>query len=71
LTAPALGITAGAMIGGKVMSYGRRVPLIVFNLVGAGACLLSVFDDYYLCMLGKVLFGLSTGVLITIAPRVI
>lgn len=71
LTAPALGITAGAMVGGKVMNYGRRMPLIIFNLVGAGSCLLSVFDDFYLCLTGRVMFGVATGVLITIAPRVI
>ena len=63
MTAPALGITFGAMLGGKVMNYGRRLPMIVFNLIGAGSCILSVFDDYYLCLLGKVMFGVSTGVL--------
>ena len=71
LTAPALGITFGAMMGGKVMAYGRRMPMIVFNGVGAAACILSVFDDYYVCLTGKILFGMCTGVLITIAPRVI
>lgn len=71
LTAPALGITFGAMVGGKIMNYGRRMPLIIFNIIGAGACILSVFDDYYVCITGKILFGIATGVLITIAPRVI
>jgi primosomal protein N' len=71
MTAPALGITFGAMIGGKVMNKGRRMPMIVFNLIGACACILSVFDEYYISLTGKVLFGMCTGVLITIAPRVI
>ena len=71
LSAPAMGITAGAMFGGKALKYGRKKPMILFNIIGIGACICSVFENYYIMLGGKIVFGVAAGVLVTIGPRVI
>jgi len=71
LIAPTVGITLGATIAGAMMKKGRRSAFLIFPLVGCLGSILSVFDNYFLMMIGKFLFGLGAGVCITVAPRVL
>lgn len=68
---PSLGIIAGATIAGKMLKTGRRKAFLLFCLVGALGSFLSVFDEYFLMLFGKFLFGMGAGVCITVAPRVL
>jgi len=45
--------------------------MMILNVVGIVGCLLSVVDQYYIMMIGKFLFGLAVGGLITLTPRII
>lgn len=71
LMAPSLGIMVGAAIAAKMLKTGRRKALLLFTLVGAVGSFLSVFDEYFLMVFGKFLFGVGAGVCITVAPRVL
>jgi MFS family permease len=71
LMAPSLGIICGATIAGKMLKTGRRLAFLTFPLVGGIGSFLSVFDEYFIMMLGKFLFGVGAGVCITVAPRVL
>ena len=42
LAAPTLGITLGSTFGSGMMKTGRRLPVILFNLVGILGCFLSI-----------------------------
>ena len=71
LAAPTGGITFGSMFGAAMMKSGRRLPLVLFNIVGMGGCVLSIFDNFAIMMIGKFLFGMAAGVLIAVAPRML
>ena len=71
LAAPTAGIAFGTMFGAAMMKSGRRLPLVLFNIVGMGGCFLSIIDSFPLMMLGKFLFGMGSGVLIAVAPRML
>ena len=71
LIAPTVGITIGALVAGKMMKKGRRAAFLIFPLFGILGSILSVFDNYFLMIFGKFLFGLAAGVCITVAPRVL
>ena len=71
LAAPTAGITVGSTFGAAMMKSGRRLPLILFNVVGMIGCILSIFDNYAIMMIGKFLFGMGAGVLIAVAPRML
>lgn len=69
--APTIGISLGSTFGSAMMTTGRRLPVIIFNLVGIVGCILSVQNHYLIMMLGKVFFGMGAGVLIAVAPRIL
>lgn len=71
LIAPTVGITLGATIAGAMMKKGRRTAFLIFPLIGCLGSILSIFDNYILMMIGKFMFGLGAGVMITVAPRVL
>ena len=71
LAAPTAGIACGTMFGASMMKSGRRLPIILFNIVGIAGCFLSIIDFYVVMMLGKFLFGMGAGVLIAVAPRML
>jgi predicted MFS family arabinose efflux permease len=61
----------GAVIGGKVLQHGRWNNLVVFNVFGLVASILSVISNFYIICAGRFLFGMSAGVLIAVAPRML
>ena len=71
LAAPTIGISIGASFGASMMLTGRRLPIIIFNVVGMVGCYLSTIDNYFVMCLGKLFFGMGAGVLIAVAPRIL
>ena len=71
LAAPTIGISIGASFGSSMMLTGRRLPVMIFNIVGMVGCYLSTIDNYFVMMLGKLFFGMGAGVLIAVAPRIL
>jgi len=71
LIAPTIGITLGATIAGNMMKNGRRTAFLIFPLVAIIGSIMSVIDNYFVMIVGKILFGVGAGVCITVAPRVL
>ena len=69
LNAPLTGVASGSLAAGYLMRYGRRMPIIVFNLVGIIGSILSVFPHLKVLCLGRFLYGFAAGVTIVLAPR--
>ena len=44
---------------------------MVFNIVGIVASILSVISNFYVLCVGRFLYGISSGVLIAVAPRML
>ena len=68
---PAIGVSIGAVAAGKIMSYGRKWILVGFNLIGITGSILSVLSSYRLIVLGRTIYGIGAGGLISVAPRMI
>ena len=71
LMAPSFGIIGGATIAGKMLKKGRRHAFLIFPPIGVIGSFLSVFDEYFIMMSGKFLFGMASGACITVGPRVL
>ena len=70
-TASVLGISIGAILGGKIIAYGRRRAVLIFNIIGIIGSLLSVITNFYVILLGRLTFGFAAGVLVTACPKIV
>lgn len=68
---PAIGVSFGAVAAGKIMQYGRKWILVGFNLIGITGSILSIMSSYKLIVLGRTIYGIGAGGLISVAPRMI
>ena len=67
-----LGMTFGALGGGRIMSIGRRKAAIIscgLGIMGTGITILPL--SYERILLGRPLFGVSVGLLSSIAPKML
>lgn len=67
-----LGMTFGALGGGRLMAIGRRRAAIiscVLGIMGTGITILPL--NYERILLGRLLFGVSVGLLSAIAPKML
>lgn len=53
------------------MSQGRRKWLIIFGFIGIIATIITLFENVYLIITGRLIHGLCTGVFMTAAPRML
>ena len=63
------GMTVGAVCGGMLMKKGRRKSQFVcfaIGIVGVGICIIK---NVYAFIVGKLLFGLSVGLISSTCPR--
>ena len=70
-TASVVGISIGAIIGGQIISHGRRRSVLVYNLVSIVGSLLSLVANLPVMCIGRLIFGFATGVLVTACPKII
>ena len=70
-TASVLGISIGAIIGGKIIGYGRRRAVIIFDVLGIVGSLLSIITNLYVITLGRFVYGFAAGVLATACPKIV
>lgn len=66
-----MALSLGAIVGGKMLSSGRRPAMIIMNIVGIVGSLMSVYPNYFVLIGGRVLYGMSAGVLIAAVPRIL
>ena len=66
-----LGVTFGALIGGKLMKIGRRKVQFINIVLGLVGISFTMFLRLETILLGRFLFGMSSGLFVTTIPRYI
>ena len=66
-----LGMTIGAISGGKLMTVGRRVALIICDIIGIIGASITMDFQYPVILCGRFILGLSAGLISSIVPRYI
>ena len=61
----------GALSGGRMIPYGRRLSMIITSLIGIVGTGFTLIEVYTLLLLGRVILGFSAGTLGTIVIRMI
>jgi MFS family permease len=70
-TSSIIGICIGSLIGGDIIKNGRRFTILRFNIIGLIASLSMFTLNFYVMCFGRVIFGLSSGVLLCATPKMI
>ena len=60
-TSIVVGMAIGAFTGGKIIPYGRRLAMILANSVGIIGVSLTMIENFYALLLGRVIWGFSAG----------
>jgi len=66
-----LGAAIGSFAGGKLIQFGRRRMMLVFNVVGVVAVGLTLILNVYAICLGRLVFGFCGGIFGVALPRMI
>lgn len=66
-----LGISIGAIAGGKIIAYGRRRAVLIFDLLGIIGSGLSIINNFYVILIGRLAYGFAAGVLVTACPNIV
>jgi MFS family permease len=66
-----LGAAIGSFAGGKLIQFGRRRMMLLFNVLAILAVGLTLFLNVYLICLGRLLFGFCGGIFGVALPRMI
>ena len=64
-------MTIGAISGGKLMTIGRRLALIICDIIGIIGVSITMDFHYPMLLCGRFIFGLSSGLMSSIIPRYI
>jgi len=59
------------LTGGKLIQFGKRRMIIVFNSVIIIASVMSIFKNWELMLVGRGLFSFASGALVTFNPKVL
>lgn len=65
------GVVTGSLAGGKFITKGRRVAIIVFNVFSAIATALTMFLNYPAIVIGRFFFGFCCGVFSVAGPKML
>ena len=61
----------GALSGGKMIPYGRRLSMIITSVCGLIGTSLCLIENFALFLIGRVIFGFAAGAQGTIVIRMI
>ena len=64
-----VGLAAGAMFGGKIILIGRRKTMILMNLIGMVGVSMTLIENLWMLLIGRVIYGLAVGVESVCMPR--
>ena len=64
-----VGFMIGCLSGGTVVKWGRRLILLVGCGIGAVGCNITLVENLYCLLGGRILFGISTGLLMVAGLR--
>jgi len=64
-----LGSALGALFGGPMMSIGRRNCILLTNILVISGSLICLMSNFYVFLVGRVLFGASAGLFSLFCPK--
>ena len=64
-----LGMTVGAVSGGRLMKIGRRKAILVSCVFGIAGVATTYFLSFQNLLIGRLLYGFSTGLFSSMCPR--
>ena len=64
-------MTIGAVCGGRLMKLGRRFGVLVAIPIGLSGITITMWRNFPCLMIGRFIFGFSTGLFSAICPRYI
>ena len=70
-SAAVLGIVTGSLAGGKFITKGRRVAIIVFNVFSAMATALTMWLNFPAIVIGRFFYGFCCGVFSVAGPKML
>ena len=56
-----LGMAIGAFCGGKIIPFGRRLSMILTSLIGSAGVGLTMIQNFYVLLVGRVILGFTSG----------
>ena len=59
----------GSVIGGKMMSIGRRLSMIISILISIAAVSVTLIKEFKVIMIGRFFYGLTSGMMSAIIAR--
>ena len=66
-----LGMAIGALTGGKLMTIGRRISIIICDVIGIIGASITLYFNYPAMIAGRFVLGISAGLISSIIPRYI
>ena len=66
-----IGIAIGSIIGGVLVGKGRRINIMIFNIVAILGSAMSTISNFWVLLAGRFIFGFSSGVLLCATPKMI
>ena len=66
-----IGLGVGSLFAGFLLKYNRQWTFMIMNIVGIVGISLSGIDNYDYHMAGRILYGMSAGVLFCLVPKMI
>lgn len=65
-----LGMTCGALSGGTLMRIGWRRSFFIIGTIGIIGNLVTIYiDKFWVLMIGRIIFGFSSGLISSISPK--
>mmetsp|Transcript_22397 Transcript_22397/g.27553 ORF Transcript_22397/g.27553 Transcript_22397/m.27553 type:complete len:158 (+) Transcript_22397:138-611(+) len=64
-----VGLSCGALCGAKVIPIGRRKTMLIFNVMGVFGVAICMVENFYMLLLGRIIYGFAVGVESVAMPR--
>ena len=66
-----IGAAFGALVGGKLASNGRRDSAILLSIASAFGSLLTIVQNFYFLVIGRLVIGFTSGAMSVVAPMLV
>ena len=66
-----IGIILGAYLSSRFSKESKRSVFIKFNVLGIVACLVSCINTYITVIIGRFVYGVVGGIMISITPKML
>ena len=63
------GMATGALAGGKIIIIGRRKTIIIMNMIGIFGVAMTMVQELWMLLLGRIIYGLAIGICAVGLPR--